>query len=376
MEDGSIIVDVTLTSNEVDRDGELVRPMGVKGLDTAVICYNHKRCDGVPVSTGASFVKDSIIQNEQELRAQVLIKTTDQMYFCDITGKKQSNGSLLEAIKNKEVINSSIGYRFSPADVSKEYINGQLITVYNTAILDELSLLDVISSNIKSKIHYKMSKTKCLDCIRSNGGVGSYVVSGDGKTIAKVTEINDKEIKAIDFDGKEIILDDSYEMVEAPIPHNETKIIETTKPESETKVCGCQLNKDKPATKDMMTESEIDPVDPEEMLEDIKLETVLENQTAIMGMLTDLMSKVTSLESQMQADSNMDAAETVKQITDEVIKSVNKTVAGALNSQIVNTKFVKTTEVPNPESFQITENQSQETQSEKENKTHSYALRV
>lgn len=347
LDNGSMIVDVTLTTNEPDRDNELVRPLGVKGFETAVICYNHKRCDGIPVSTGASFLPDSIVQTLEELRMQVMIKPTDQMFYCDVAGRKQTNGNLLNAVETKQVMNCSIGFRFNPEDVTKEYINGQLVTVYNSVILDELSLLDVISSNINSKIHNDMTiQTKCLECIQTNGMVGSFVISGDGKIIAQITEITDTEVKALDpFTNQVITLDDGYELVETP---SEETLEDTTEKKplvTVEKACACMLGKKpvKNITKEVL--ADITPVDPEELAEDLKLQTILDNQSAIMQMITDLTSSVTSLSSQIEAESKADVSADMKVMSDEIMAKMNKSLAIALSNNTV-TKFLKADEIP------------------------------
>lgn len=213
--DGSTIFDVTLTTDEPDRDGEIVNPLGVKGLETAVVAYNHKKCDGIPVSTGAEILPDSVVQTEKELRVQVRVKPSDEMFFCDTAGRKQSNGKLLTAIQNRQIKNVSIGFNFSPSDVTEKTINGKTYTYYKTVILSELSLLDVISSNINSIIHKTMNtveqkKEKCLSCV-IEAGVGSVVVNKEGNYL-KVTQISDEGVvKAKDFEGNELELDESYE---------------------------------------------------------------------------------------------------------------------------------------------------------------------
>ena len=296
--DGSWIFDITLTTSQPDRDGDIVNPLGVKGIETAVIAYNHKRCDGLPVSTGAKILKDTIIQNESELRVQIQVKPTDEMFFCDYNGTKRSNGKLLDAIKKDQVRAVSMGFSYNTETVQSKTIKGINYNYYPEVLLSEASLLDVTSSNLHTIIHKSMNpkktleqKLKCLTCLVS-AGIGKYAINPDNNVV-KVTDIDESTmtIKGTDFEGNETVLDDSYEPVEYE-PHEDKMSTEPPTDEA-TKDCGC--NKNKPTiVAEIKQDGSSSVVDPEDVKEDVQIQTVLENQSKMMEMLTQMMAKLES----------------------------------------------------------------------------------
>lgn len=321
LEDGSMVFDVTLTTNLPDRDGEIVNPMGVTGLETAVIAYNHQRCQGIPVSTGAKILLDTVIQTAEELRVQILVKTTDEMFFCDIDGVKRSNGKLLEAINNDQVKNTSIGFRFNPKDVKKIVQNGKTYTYYDQVILNEFSLLDVLSSNPKSIIHKSMKseqeKQKCLDCLRK-AGVGSFAINPDG-LVVKVVEVTDEKVTGQDFDSNQMELDDNFEPVQ---------YVATTE-----KACGCGKKPELPKT-ETKAEGDIEPnakVEPEDIKEDLQMQTLMDTVNQLANMVTDLNSKLEA----MIANSENNMAKYVQEVKQTIqeqnvlkfAKETKKTIA-------------------------------------------------
>ncbi len=332
-QDGSMVFDCTLTTNEPDRDGDIVNPAGVKGLETAVVAYNHQKCNGIPVSTGAKILQNTVIQNDKELRVQILVKQTDEMFYCDRSGSKKSNGKLLDAVKNDQVNNISIGFRYDTEDTETIYKNGKKYTLYKTVILNEFSLLDVVSSNINSIIHKtmktKLEKQKCISCL-VEAGIGSYVVNMDG-LVAKITEINGEEVKAKDFDGNELILDDMYEPVQQ-MPHKTTPPAQTDETQ---KACSCQQSiKPEAQTK----EPEPMPlVDPEEVQETAKLDMLLENQASIINTLADITSKIEAM-AKLETAKPVDTAK----IVDELAKQLQSKEQQFLDKFVQNPENKKT----------------------------------
>lgn len=328
-EDGSIEYDVTVTTNEPDRDGDIVNPLGVKGLETLIIAYNHARCHNNPVSTGSEIVKGSIIQNENELRFVVRIKESDEMFLCDIQNKKFSNGKLLEAVKNGHVYNTSLSFTYNPGDLKTKIIDGKSYRYFNQVIARELSLLDVLSSNPKTIIHKFMQNTteteeinKCVQCL-VDAGVGSYAINPSGNVV-KVTDITDMTVTATDFDGNSITLDDTYELVE--YLKEEEKMTEETQ-EEETKMCSCQKNKSQVEEKkaESSIPTTLEPVETAEVAEDTRIQTIFE-------MLTQLSTTIEELKVEIQNKSN---------ITQEEQTKFQNSIIDSINQQSLN-KFVQT----------------------------------
>lgn len=336
LENGNMIFDVTLTTNLPDRDGDIVNPLGVTGLETAVIAYNHQRCYGIPVTTGAKILLDTVIQTAEELRVQILVKTTDEMFFCDVNGVKRSNGKLLEAINSDQVKNTSIGFRFNPNDVKKIFQNGKTYTYYDQVILNEFSLLDVLSSNPKSIIHKSMKseqeKQKCLDCLRK-AGIGSFAINPDG-LVVKVTEVTDEKVTGQDFDGNQIELNDSFESVQYEQPEMESEV----EPEVEAeKACGCSKKPELPKA-ETKAEGDIDPnakVEPEDVKEDLQMQTLIETVNQLMGMVTDLTSKLDAT----TANNEQNMANTIEQVK----KTIQEQNVLKFAKQEPEIKVVKTT---------------------------------
>jgi hypothetical protein len=302
LEDGSMVFDITLTTSEVDRDNDIVNPLGVQGLDTAIVAYNHQKCYGIPVSTGAEILFDTVIQNEKELRVQIKIKATDEMFFCDLQGQKKTNGNLLEAVKKNQVNNVSVG--FTPiSEPTIKYINGKKIRYFDEIMIHEVSLLDVLSSNLSTKIHKFMEINKCVECVKKSG-VGTLVYKKND--VYKVSLISDTEVKAVGFDGNETIVDDSFEVLSL---------------QEHVKMCACQKEKE---TKDAETiEEEIK----EEIAEDTQL-------TAIMQTLESMQNQIDALNTKVQE------LETTKASTEIIEESVQKHVKSNIENTILN-KFAR-----------------------------------
>jgi hypothetical protein len=348
LDDGSMVFDVTLTTNQPDRDGDIINPLGVTGIETAVIAYNHQKCNGIPVSTGASIVKDSIVQNLNELRMQIKVDKTNEMFFCDLQGIKRSNGKLLDAIMNNQANNISMGFRFNPSTVQIKYVNSVKYSYYPEIILDEFSILDVLSSNPNSVIHKtpnimpdELTKQKCLDCLR-NAGTQTFAINPSG-LVAKITEITDTEIKGKDFDGNEIIFDDSFEPVEyaeieaeaqtsmelAKEPTDiQKQVEELTKQlaDLETqKACGCQLNKkEEKAGENILPVPTGQPmpeiVDSEDAGESVMLQMILDNQATIIANQEEIKQLIESTKTVEPTTAPSPTTDTIKSQVDEAVK--------------------------------------------------------
>lgn len=198
-----------------DRDGEIIHPNSVKGLETSITSYRHNKCDGMPVDTGGTILRDSIVIDNNKVSGMINIKATDELYFCDRNSiKKQSNGKALDSLNAGQIKSVSMGFRYDPKDVEEIKVDGRSYYLYKNIMVHEVSLLDTVSSNLSSVIITKNmnKKIKCLCGAEANLFA---VNTKTGQAVKLISQVDDTEAwKATTFEGEETtITGDEYEVL-------------------------------------------------------------------------------------------------------------------------------------------------------------------
>ena len=244
-EDGTIDIPVIWLSNNPDKEDEIVDIKTFIIPDTVIVGYNHNRCNGAKVATGAKVLRETITRTENLLTSYVRVAKSDEMFFCDRgSSQKKTNGKVLEAIEKNHLAGTSLGFRIDRDNVEVVFLRKKRITVYYYCIAQELSLLDIAPMSYDTRIINKSiinlnmpndEKQKCINCLRE-AGVGTVVVNPENK-FAIITEITDTEIKAKSFDGTEMTLDETFEEVNYSMLSKEVdNSVEDTEKE---KACAC-----------------------------------------------------------------------------------------------------------------------------------------
>ena len=331
--DGSIDYPVIWTSINPDKEEDTIDIPSFIIPETCFVGYNHYTCGGTKVQTGAEVLRDTIIKTELAVYSYVRVHPTDEMFFCEINSRqKKTNGKLIDAIKKNHITGTSIGYRFNKADVKIIQYGKKSGRIYYNVIAQEISLLDIAPMNYNSRIINKSiqsmkskpinEKNKCLQCL-IDIGVGAVGVNPEN-IFVKVTEITDTEVKGIDFDGNEVILDDSYE----PVSYEEAKDEQEQdnldpKEDLNNKSCGCQNPSNQ--TKVLSTP----------MTDPMKTENKAVVEYANLADFQALKAEVETLKKQMLDDVKQEMNKSIANITPSVTQEeINQLVTDQVNASI------------------------------------------
>jgi hypothetical protein len=218
-----------------DRDGEIIHPNSVKGLETSITSYRHNKCDGMPVDTGGTILRDSIVIDNNKVSGMINIKATDELFFCDRNSiKKQSNGKALDLLNQGKIKSVSMGFRYDTKDVEEIKVDGRSYYLYKNIMVHEVSLLDTVSSNLSSVIITKNmnEKIKCLCGAEANLFA---VNTKTGQAVKLISQVDDTESwKATTFEGEETtITGDDYEVLNNDRLKMFTSLETTKTPETE-----------------------------------------------------------------------------------------------------------------------------------------------
>ncbi len=327
--DGSIDYPAVVITNRADKEEDVVDIESMIIAPTIFAGYNHYKCSGNIVATGAKPLVETLEKTKDIATMYIRVHPTDEMFFCEHNSKqKKSNGKLLEAVEKGHIHATSITFKFNPAKVKTIYDSKskKKYNIYYEVIVYEISLLDIAPMHYESFIKNKSimhdeltaEKSKCLNCL-IEAGVDSLAINPENNVV-KITKIEDDKVFGINFAGEEIQLDDTYEPVffdalkKVDTTEDMNKSVETEETETEeekSKSCGCNKMSDVVMNKSIDT-----------------AETVsLEDFNSLKETVMSLMSKLEELTNSMEEKSksmNQDLSDEINHLIQTKIETERK----------------------------------------------------